>query len=159
VVTGGGFQSASLFRFFPETIKVHVGQTVEWTDIDPAQTPHTITFGVEPANISFPFPVVSSGVGVNESLDSDGAVHATVSSPTDNVHSGFLFALPADRFARANADLLPTDPPVLSQFPLPVVVKDMNPRFRVTFTHAGTFDYYCALHEGLGMVGTVIVVP
>jgi plastocyanin len=159
VATGGGFQSASLFRFFPETIKVHVGQTVEWTDIDPAQTPHTITFGVGPANLRFPFPIVSSGVGVNQSLDSDGAVHATASSPTDNVHSGFLFALPADRFTSGNADLLPTNPPVLSQFPLPVVVHDMNPRFRVTFTHAGTFDYYCALHEGLGMVGTVVVVP
>jgi plastocyanin len=159
VATGGGFQSAALFRFFPETTKVHVGQTVEWTNIDPAATPHTITFGVEPANLRFAFPIVSSGVGVNQSLDSDGAVHATVGSPTDNVHSGYLFALPADRFTSGNADLLPTNPPVLSQFPLPVVVNDVNPRFRVTFTHAGTFNYYCALHEGLGMLGQVIVVP
>ena len=159
VATGGGFQSAALFRFFPETTKVHVGQTVEWTNIDAAATPHTITFGVEPANLRFAFPIVSSGVGVNQSLDSDGAAHATVGSPTDNVHSGYLFALPADRFTSGNADLLPTNPPVLSQFPLPVVVNDVNPRFRVTFTHAGTFNYYCALHEGLGMLGQVIVVP
>ena len=159
VATGGGFQSASLFRFFPETIKVRIGQTVEWTNIDPAATAHTITFGNEPANIRFPFPLVSSGVGVNQSLDSDGALHATVSSPTDNVHSGFVWALPADRFASANADLLPTNPPVLSQWPLPVVVNDVNPRVRITFTHGGTFNYYCALHEGLGMVGQVIVVP
>jgi plastocyanin len=159
VATGGGFQSAALFRFFPETIKVHVGQAVEWTNTDPAATPHTITFGVEPANLRFPLPIVSSGVGVNQSLDSDGAVHATVSSSTDNVHSGFVFSLPADRFTSGNADLLPTNPPVLSPFPLPAVVNDVNPRFRVTFTHAGTFDYYCALHEGLGMVGQVIVVP
>jgi hypothetical protein len=92
-------------------------------------------------------------------LDSDGALHATVGSPTDNVHSGYLFALPADRFTSGNADLLPTNPPVLSQFPLPVVVNDVNPRFRVTFTHAGMFNYYCALHEGLGMLGQVIVAP
>ena len=69
VATGGGFQSASLFRFFPETIKVHVGQTVDRTHIDPAQTPHTITFGVGPANACFPFPIVNSGVGVSQSLD------------------------------------------------------------------------------------------
>ena len=86
-------------------------------------------------------------------------MHATVSSPTDNVHSGFVLALPADRFASANADLPPTNPPVLSQWPLPVVVNDVNPRVRITFTHGGTFNYYCALHEGLGMVGQVIVVP
>jgi plastocyanin len=159
VATGGGFQSAALFRFFPATIKVHVGQTVDWTNIDPASTPHTITFGVAPANTRFPFPIVSSGIGVNQSLASDGAVYATVSSPNDNVHSGFVLGLPADRFTSGNTDLLPTNPPVLSQFPLPVLVNDMNPRFRVTFTHPGTFNYYCALHEGLGMVGQVIVVP
>jgi hypothetical protein len=31
--------------------------------------------------------------------------------------------------------------------------------FRVTFTHAGTYDYICALHDNLGMVGKVIVKP
>ena len=30
-------------------------------------------------------------------------------------------------------------------------------RARVTFTHAGTFNYFCALHDELGMVGKVIV--
>jgi plastocyanin len=31
--------------------------------------------------------------------------------------------------------------------------------FRVTFLHAGTYDYKCALHDDLGMVGKVIVLP
>jgi plastocyanin len=161
VATGGGFQSASVMRFFPKTITAHVGQPLEWTNFDP-QTPHTITFGfpVEPTPPRFPVPIVSSGVGVNQTLDSDGALHATVGFPTDNVHSGFVFALPADRAVNGpNAGLLATDPPDLSQFPLPVVVKDVNQRFRVTFTHPGTFNYRCVLHDDLGMVGQVIVLP
>lgn len=31
--------------------------------------------------------------------------------------------------------------------------------FTVTFTKPGTFSYHCALHDYMGMVGTVIVVP
>jgi plastocyanin len=30
-------------------------------------------------------------------------------------------------------------------------------RFRVTFTSPGTFEYICAVHDELGMKGTVIV--
>jgi plastocyanin len=33
------------------------------------------------------------------------------------------------------------------------------PVFRVTFLKAGTNDYICALHDNLGMVGKVIVLP
>jgi plastocyanin len=32
-------------------------------------------------------------------------------------------------------------------------------KFRLTFTRAGTYQYICALHDGVGMVGTVIVRP
>ena len=32
-------------------------------------------------------------------------------------------------------------------------------RFRVTFTHPGIFNYIRALHDELGMVGQVIVLP
>jgi len=159
IANGGGFQSVSLMRFFPSTITVHVGQTVEWTNLDPA-TPHTITFGVEPAALRFPAPIVTAGVGVNQSLDVDGAMHGTVASTTDNVHSGQIFALPADRAVNGPNAVLPgTDPPDLSQYPLPILVKDVNQRFRVTFTHTGTFNYFCALHDDLGMTGKVIVLP
>ena len=36
-------------RFLRESTEVSVGDTVEWTNLDPV-TPHTITFGIEPAN-------------------------------------------------------------------------------------------------------------
>jgi plastocyanin len=131
VATGGGAQIVSVVRFLPGTTVVHVGDTVEWTNLDP-ETPHTVTFGVEPANLVLP----SQGVG----SDSDGAEHAVLSSPGDNLHSGFLVAAPQERRG-------------LAQSPLAVN------RFRVTFTSAGIFDYFCALHDELGMVARVIVNP
>jgi len=157
--TGGGFQTAEIVRFFPETITVHVGDTVEWTNPDP-MTNHSITFGVDPAKLRLPNPIVTSGVGVNANLDPDGALHATVSSPTDNVHSGALWPLPADRAINGpNPGLPATDPTDLPQFPLPSVLQDLNQRYRVTFTHPGTFNYHCAYHDNLGMLGQVIVLP
>jgi plastocyanin len=32
-------------------------------------------------------------------------------------------------------------------------------KFVVTFAKAGTFHYICALHDGMGMVGKVVVKP
>ena len=131
VATGGGAQIVSVVRFLPGTTVVRLGDTVEWTNLDP-ETPHTVTFGVEPAN---PVPA-SPGVGT----DSDGAKHAVLASPSDSVNSGFLVAAPQDRRGLAQA---------------PLAVN----RFRVTFNSLGTFDYFCALHDDLGMVGRVIVHP
>ncbi len=60
--TGGGSQTASLMRFLRDTIVVQVGDTVEWTSLDPSIN-HTVTFGVEPADprprSGEPSPVVS----------------------------------------------------------------------------------------------------
>ena len=47
--TGAGSQTASLMRFVRQTIVVRVGDTVEWTSLDPSIN-HTVTFGVEPAD-------------------------------------------------------------------------------------------------------------
>ena len=131
VATGGGAQMVSVVRFLPGTTVVRVGDTVEWTSLDP-ETPHTVTFGTEPAN---PVPP-SAGV----ITDSDGAEHAVLSSPGESVNSGFILAARQDRTG-------------LAQSPLAVT------RFRVTFTSPGTFDYFCALHDDLGMVARVIVHP
>lgn len=131
VATGGGSETLSIMRFMHPDRIVHVGDTVEWTNDDPI-TPHTITFGVEPDN---PMPP-----SANVTVDPDGALHATVNSPTDNVHSGFIGAAPQDQIG--------------SPQPLPGIT-----RFRVTFTKPGIFPYKCALHDGLGMVGSVTVLP
>ena len=130
VATPGGQQTLSVVRFLQHTTVIHVGQTVEWSNMDPV-TPHTVTFGAEPPN-----PVPPSS---NVTLDADGALHAVISSPSESVHSGFIMAAPQERTG-------------LPQSPITVT------RFRVTFTSTGTFPFICVLHDGLGMMGKVVVV-
>ena len=130
--TAGGSDTLSVVRFQRDPTQIRAGQTVEWVNFDPV-LPHTITFGGEPQGDPFP----PSG---NVTVDADGARHAVVTSPSDIVHSGFIIAAPQERLG-------------LPQSPLSFT------RFRVTFPHAGTFPYICALHDNLGMKGKVIVRP
>jgi plastocyanin len=129
--TAAGFQSLSVVRFLGGTIEIHAGETVEWSNLDPA-LPHTITFGIEPLN---PGPPSS-----NVSVDADGALHATITSPGQSVHSGVIGAVPQ------NQSGVPQSPPAI-------------PVMRITFTRPGTYEYKCALHDNLGMLGKVIVLP
>jgi plastocyanin len=131
VATPGGSATISVVRFLHSPTVIHVGETVEWSNSNPT-APHTITFGTEPAN-----PIPPSA---NVEVDADGARHAVISSQTDSVHSGFISAAPEERIG-------------LAQAPLGVT------RFRVTFIHPGIFNYICALHDELGMLGKVIVLP
>jgi plastocyanin len=130
-MTGSGSQTASLMRFVQLTIVVRVGDTVEWTSLDPSIN-HTVTFGTEPADPRPP--------SANVTPTLDGARQAVISSTSDSVNSGFLSPAPQDR-----ANLAQSNPGVT--------------RFRVTFTSPGTFNYVCAVHDQLGMKGTVIVHP
>ena len=127
--TGSGSQTASLMRFVQGMIIIRVGDTVEWTSLDPSIN-HTVTFGVEPTD---PRPASST-----VTISADGARQATISSPTDSVNSGFLTPTPQDRSGLAQA--------------APNVT-----RFRVTFTAPGTYNYICAVHDQLNMNGTVMV--
>ena len=131
LANGGGKSTAALMRFTDSTMTVHVGDTVEWVNRDPA-TPHTITFGTEPPENLLPMP---SG---DVKLDDDGARHATLHHPGDSTHSGFIVA------ATEEVPFTPTPPPGPT-------------RFRVTFTGAGTYPFICALHDGLGMTGQITV--
>jgi plastocyanin len=127
--TGAGSQTASLARFLRDVVVVRVGDTVEWTNHDPT-TPHTVTFGTEPADPRPP--------SLNVSLSVDGARQAVIGSTAASANSGLLVSAPQDRPG------LPQAPPGVT-------------RFRVTFTAPGTFNYICSLHDDLGMHGTIIV--
>lgn len=129
--TPGGLENVVAMRFMSHETVIHAGETVEWSNSDPTAS-HTITFGTEPAD-----PMPPSG---NVTVDPDGARHALINSPADSVHSGFIVAAAQERVG-------------LPQSPVGVT------RFRVTFTHSGTYPYICALHDELGMKGTVIVLP
>ena len=133
VATGGGKSYLAIMRFLPDTIRVHVGETVEWTNFDPTE-PHTITFGTEPVP-------PTTLVGLNATPDPDGARHGTLPNATPDtlsLNSGFIVAALQDQ---------------TNQTALGVT------RVRVTFAHPGRYDYICALHDELGMKGKVIVVP
>ena len=130
-MTGAGSQTVSLMRFVRQKIVIRVGDTVEWTSLDPSIN-HTVTFGVEPFDPRLPSANVTHAL--------DGAREAVISSTSDSLTSGFLSPAPQDR-----ANLAQSNPGVT--------------RFRVTFTSAGTFNYICAVHDELGMRGRVIVRP
>ena len=138
VSTPGGVQTSSLVRFVKGTITIHAGDTVEWGNNDPEE-PHTITFGPPPQDIFNP--------SSNVTVDPDGGLRAALNSPSDAVHSGFIL------------QPLPDQPglPVNSN---PDNAIALNPtRFRVTFMGPGTYNYLCVLHDNLGMVGKVVVLP
>jgi plastocyanin len=59
-------------------------------------------------------------------------------SPNESVNSGFIGVLGQETVGAPEAPLDAT-------------------RFRVTFMAPGVFNYYCALHDDLGMKGTVVV--
>jgi plastocyanin len=138
VGTGGGRQYLAIVRFFPETIYIHKGDTVEFTNADPTE-PHTVTSGRSDT-------LVNDMALINVKPEADGAFGAMVNSlsdfgnatPASGVNSGFLQAAPEDAAGRGQA------PPGTT-------------RFRVTFNVPGTFPYHCALHDTDGMSGTVVV--
>ena len=134
--TAGGQQSFSLVRFFNGTVTIRAGDTVEWTNLDP-EIGHTITFGTVPQDLIDP----SCSPDCVVSTDPDSALHATITSTQQNVHSGLIAALLEDEPGVPQG---PVSPPT---------------RFRITFTTPGTYPYVCAFHNNLGMDGTVIVGP
>jgi len=138
--TPGGLQTNSLVRFVKGKITIHAGDTVEWSNNDPEE-PHTITFGPEPADMFDPSP--------NVTQDADGGLSATLTSPSDAVHSGFIEQAFADQPGT------PVNTPPNNSIGAPFNAT----HFRVKFLQPGTYNYICALHDNLGMVGQVIVLP
>src|SRR5579872_5093904 len=78
---GGGSQEIMVMRFLGATTTVCVGDTVEWTNLEPTGF-HTITFGSEPVNAIPPSSVFT--------MDPDGVPRATISSPNQSVNSGLI---------------------------------------------------------------------
>ena len=133
IATGGNTQYRAVVRFLDGTIRIHKGDSVEWTNVDPTE-PHTITFGTEPADF---IPPVPANLGKPED---DGTLTGTVTSTSEFLNSGFVVAQAPDRLGS------PQLPPGTT-------------RIRITFPNVGTYQYHCALHDIDGMLGTVIVEP
>jgi plastocyanin len=138
VATGGGRQYLSILRFLPDTIRVHVGETVDWANLDPTE-PHTITF--VPAGGTT--PGAGAPVGVTDP-DSDVDRHGTLpnavfcGAASGCFSSGIIGAALQDQTAQTALGVT---------------------RTQVTFTTPGIYDYFCILHSDVGMKGKVVVLP
>jgi plastocyanin len=143
VATGGGKAYLAIMRFLPTKIVVHAGETVEWTDVNPAE-PHTVTFS--PAGtVGTPLePGAGALIGVTP--DDDGARHGTLPNK-----AGTAVACGLGTSCFSSAIIGPANQDQTAQTAIGIT------RARVTFTTPGTYDYYCILHEDLGMRGTVVV--
>jgi plastocyanin len=135
VPTPGGAQSVSRMRFGHESITIHAGQTVEWASSDVSG--HSVQFG--PGNFG-PLDPAKASPDVVFSHDTDGALHAILTSTSDNLYSGRI------------------SPPAQERTGLGQLAPGAT-RFRVTFTTPGTYPYICAYHDEIGMKGEVIVLP
>lgn len=108
VVVGIGNDDVGVMRFVRQTVTIHVGESVTFTNM--SMDPHIVTFGAEIGNPALPW---------GEPTRFDGSYP---------LNSGFLGVTAPASFA-------------------------------VTFTKPGTFQYKYALHDYMGMVGTVIILP
>jgi plastocyanin len=125
-----GLGADSILRFAPATIEIKAGQSVTWINKD-INAPHTVTFGAElPGPPGAPPGFLPYG-------------GSTVSSTSDQVNSGFLISHELIDYLNVSS-LIP---------PGFVVTRQVT----FTFPKAGTYQYFCALHDFLGMRGTVIV--
>jgi plastocyanin len=143
IATGGGKFYLAIMRFLPSKIVVHAGDTVEWTNVDPAE-PHTVTFSPPGVQGTVLEPGAVALIGVTP--DNDGAQHGTLPNA-----AGTALACGAGKSCFNPGLIGAASQDQGAQTPLGVT------RARVTFTTPGTYDYYCILHDDLGMAGTVVV--
>ena len=130
-VQGQGLGSDSIIRFAPNTLTIGAGESVTFFNQD-LNAPHTVTFGAEmPGPPGAPPGFLPYG-------------GTTISSPSAQVNSGFLISQELVDYVNAAGSLLP-----------PGFVIRRGVTF--TFPNAGTYPYICALHDTVGMVGTIIV--
>ncbi len=119
--------------FAPYALTIHVGDTVQWIGGF-----HTISFGpdalIKQLQKSFFMPVPQkNGPPIL-------VLNPKISWPSGgSTYNGMGFV---------NSGILPLNTPPNSKAP---------PSFKLTFTKAGTYKYYCLVHPG--MDGTVTVAP
>lgn len=128
-------------NFYPQSITLNVGDTVQWK-FNSGNEPHTVTFLgpiTSTGELFIPDPAATTPVGAPPKL----IFNPEVANPagTDSY----------DGSAYTNSGVRAADLPAPLQYSL-------------TFTKPGTYTYFCALHSGnlpdgtkVGMVGKVIV--
>lgn len=136
VLVGAMDSAAMVMRFIGQPTTVRAGTSLVFESTSMSE-PHTVTFGSDQTGCGS--PPCNPGAPWNVSTTPDGNVAANypglnggyTGSPR-NLNSGLMLGLP----------------PAATGAPSRLVL---------TFTEAGTFSYICALHDYMGMVGTVQV--
>jgi plastocyanin len=119
----------SVMAYFPESLHIHVGDTVIWKQN--THEIHTVTFL---AGATAPDLLVPAPSGFPAGSLALNPIVAFPSVPQNGLYDGLTYA---------NSGIMSTDPGQTTQFSL-------------TFTQPGTFMYLCAVH-GLMMSGSVVV--
>jgi plastocyanin len=132
VAVGDGEHDLSLMRFVPGDLEIRVGESVAFTNRDASQMPHTVTF-----RAGRPSPEM-----ITPQPQPDGPP-LLVFNPAVIEPRGAADAFKGDEYL--NSGML--------------VQGGADKPFTVTFTQPGTYDYICALHENMGMKGTITVLP
>ena len=155
VLVGGGQDTTVLDSFFPQTLRIRVGDTVTWKFNSDPNHRHTVTL------VGGPFPGPKnpvSGGGPGEVIPGSW-VPAAGGAPGELMRNP-VFAAPTrkpgaplesyDGTTYANSGELSTKPRVPSM--------PGNETFSVTFTKPATYRYVCLFHRP-HMVGIVEVLP
>lgn len=129
VFDASGDMRGQLFDFMPKSLTVKAGDTVIWESVDP----HTITFNPTPPTPD-PFIVRPRPDGPPYLLQNP------------KVHQPFKPAQAYDAPQYFNSAIVGMNTPVGTSWAL-------------TFDKPGVNEYVCALHELMGMKGTITVVP
>jgi plastocyanin len=124
----------SWMRFSPTDLTVHVGDTVEWIQLDP-MAPHTITFtsGGKDPDFVLVEPQKSGPPKLVANPEVFGPVGGTTYSGKGYFNSGALWG-----------------------------TKEATPgprKYSLTFDTPGTYEFLCALHDPMGMYGHITVKP
>ena len=149
VATGGGKSYLAIMRFMPSQITVHVGDTVEWTNFNPAE-PHTVTFGVEPL-----VPTAMLGTTTDPDGAISGALPNTITNDFPRADGGPSCSAAPNCANTFNPGFITAAAQDVTGAPQTSSIT----RTRVTFTQPGTYNYICAIHDELGMKGEVDVIP
>jgi plastocyanin len=129
ILVGAGNDRVSNLRFYPASVTVRVGHSITFLKTKDPTEPHTVTFG--------------DAFDPNNPLAEFVASGGSRYDGTGIANSGWMSTRDQYNFFQ------------LAGTPLPVALT----KYRLKFTRVGDFPYICAIHDPVGMVGIVHVVP
>lgn len=138
VLVGAMDDRAMVMRFIHSHVRIHAGRRVTFVNTGMGE-PHTVTFGDDQTGCGQ--PPCNPEQPWNVAMRKDGQEKA--------VYPGHNGGFTGDR-KNLNSGLLLGGPTAMTGVPNSLTIR---------FRHAGTFDYVCALHDYMGMVGSVRVEP